>query len=109
MSNSDERWRCDIFLRFKYDSENLPLIKGETQDITFGDTLYTREDVQDRVRRAQLAILNPDLDNPDFPHSFLTSEPPPRSEMTFSRNTVVLRVSGPDIVDLSFVDLPGML
>ena len=28
--------------------------------------------------------------------------------MTFSRNTVVLKVSGPDIVDLSFVDLPGM-
>jgi len=107
MSNSDERWRCDVFLRFKYDSENLPLIGGQMLDIPFGDTLYTREDVQDRVRRAQLAILNPDLGSSAFPHSFLTSEPPSRSEMTFSRNTVVLKVSGPDIVDLSFVDLPG--
>lgn len=107
MTNSDQPWRCDVSLRFKYDTKNQPLIGGQMPDIPFGDTLYTREDVQDRVRRAQLAILNPKLDSPDFPRLFLTSEPPLRSEMTFSRNIVVLKVSGPDIVDVSFVDLPG--
>lgn len=108
MSNSDGSWRCEVYLRFKYDSHNRPLAGGQRSDIPFGGTLYTREDVQDRVRRAQLAILNPKLDDPDFPHSFLTSEPPSQSEITFSRNIIVLKVSGPDIVDLSFVDLPGM-
>jgi hypothetical protein len=107
MSNSDDPWRCDVYLRFKYDSQNHPLAGGQKQDMPFGGSLYTREEVQDRVRRAQLAILNPKLDDPDFPQSFLTSEPPSRSEITFSRNIIVLKVSGPDIVDLSFVDLPG--
>lgn len=108
LSNSDDPWRCDVYLRFKYDSYNRPLTGGQKQDMAFGGTLHTREEVQDRVRRAQLAILNPKLDDPNFPHSFLTSEPPSQSEITFSRNTIVLKVSGPDIVDLSFVDLPGM-
>jgi len=108
MTNSDKPWQCDVFLRFKYDSQNKPLIGGQISDIPFGDTLYTHEDVQDRVRRAQLAILSHKRDSPDFPRSFLTSELPLRSEVTFSRNIVVLKVSGPDIVDLSFVDLPGM-
>lgn len=107
LNHSDEPWRCDVYLRFKYDSQNQPLIGGQRPDIPFGGPVYSPEDVTDRVRRAQFAILNPNLDSPDFPRSFLTSEPPTHSEITFSRNIVVLKVSGPDIVDLSFVDLPG--
>ena len=63
MINSGEPWQCDVFLRFKYDSSNKPLAGGQKQDMHF-DTVYTREDVQDRVRRAQVAILNPRLDDP---------------------------------------------
>lgn len=108
MSNSNGPWRCDVYLRFKYDLQNRPLAGGQKRDIPFGGTLYAPEEVQDRVHRAQLAILNPNLDDPNFPQSFLTSEPPPRSEITFSHNIIVLKVSGPDIVDLSLVDLPGI-
>lgn len=108
MSNNDGDWRCDVYLRFKYDSHNRPLIGGQKPDMPFGSTLRTREDVQDRVRRAQFAILNPRLDDQEFPGSFLTSELPKESAITFSRNIIVLKVSGPDIVDLSFVDLPGV-
>jgi hypothetical protein len=107
MSNSDEPWRCEVYLRFNYDAQNRPLLERQ-REIQFGGVLYTREEVRERVRRAQLAILNPALDDPNYPHSFLTSEPVTQS-IQFSRNTIVLRVSGPDIEDLAFVDLPGTI
>lgn len=106
MIHSTEAWKCDVYLRFKYDAKGHPL-SGGPQQIPFGSTIYNREEVKDRVARAQLAILNPHLDDANFPQTFLTAEPPATSAISFSKNTIVLKVSGPEVVDLSFVDLPG--
>lgn len=94
-----------MYLRFKYDAHGQPLPVQE--QLPFGGTIYDREEVKDRVARAQLAILNPNFDDANFPASFLTSSAPETSAISFSRNVIVLQVSGPEVVDLSFVDLPG--
>ena len=76
---------------------------GDVRTEQFGDPIYDPADVAERVRRAQCAILSPDR----HPGVFLRGE-----EMTpdllFSKNCVSLEVSGPDVIDLSLVDLPGI-
>jgi hypothetical protein len=68
--------------------------------------MYDKSEVEDRIRRAQLAILNPDKSV----NSFLDGDEPfiiEGNSLTFSKNCVSLAISGPDVADLSFVDLPG--
>ena len=73
----------------------------------FGDTIYeeAKSEVEDRIRRAQLAILNPSkiasfyLNASDWEID--------TSESSFSKDCVTLEISGPDVADLSFCDLPG--
>ncbi len=66
-------------------------------------------DVKERLQRAQIAILNPELESSDFPNRFLVGDLPDSSTRaaSFSRNFINMTVEGPDVVDLSFVDLPG--
>ena len=73
--------------------------------VGFGDPIFEKSLVTDRIRRAQCAILNPDTDA-DF---FLDASPDDLDErhLSFSFNSVCLEISGKDVDDLSFVDLPG--
>ena len=66
-----------------------------------------KQQVEERIRRAQRAILRPSQD----PNTFLSGpdEEPDTWEQKFSKNCVSLEISGPDLTDLSFCDLPGML
>jgi hypothetical protein len=61
--------------------------------------------VEERIRRAQRAVLNPS----EEPHLFLEGPDvdPLQRQLTFSSNCVSLQISGSDVADLSFVDLPG--
>jgi hypothetical protein len=71
----------------------------------FGDTIYDKSLVTERIRRAQCAILNPDTPNTHF----LDASPDELKErqLSFSSNSVCLEIRGRDVEDLSFVDLPG--
>ncbi len=102
---SSEPWECEVSLKFQVDARNVPLPR--VRNFSFGPTIRDPAQVEDRLRRAQLAILNPDLDRDGFPESFLTGSLPEARSVSFSRNCISLKVRGPDIVDLSFVDLPG--
>lgn len=62
--------------------------------------------MEERIRRAQRAILNPDTHFQSFLDG--DDEDPKERQLTFSKNTVCLEVSSEDVADLSFVDLPGM-
>lgn len=104
--HSEGPWKCEIALRFKFDEHGNPLSDGQ-KELPFGPIILKKTDVVDRLRRAQLAILSPDLDSPTFPQSFLTAPSSSSSGTSFSLNTIVMKISGPDVVDLSFVDLPG--
>jgi hypothetical protein len=81
----------------------------EPKTVGFGDTIFDKLLVTERIRRAQCAILNPNTD-PDF---FLDAGPDDlkdsKNHLTFSSNSVCLEISGKDMDDLSFFDLPGGL
>ncbi|KAK0347325.1 hypothetical protein LTR59_004085 [Friedmanniomyces endolithicus] len=64
-----------------------------------------KNDLQDLLRRAQLAILNPHQP----PQDFLHGDPHANTKVGFSPNTVSLQIEGPGLPDLSFVDLPGAI
>ena len=73
--------------------------------VEFGDPIFEKPLVTDRIRRAQCAILNPDKDR----NFFLDASPDDLDvrHLSFSFNSVCLEISGKDVDDLSFVDLPG--
>lgn len=100
-----------VSLRTTTDPKGQPL--GQSKDEIFGPPIYNKAEVEDRIRRAQLAILNPHKSAA----SFLSQEDGEdevgisqdgQTSLTFSMNCVSLAISGPDVADLSFVDLPGV-
>lgn len=98
-----ETWSCKIFLRFHVDATGAPLV--HMREIPFGPTLFNTEDVERMLRRAQRAILRPNLD----PSAFLDDSDLHvfGIPLTFSGNCVCVRVEGPKVPDLYFYDLPG--
>ena len=93
-------------LRRTVDKQGQPL--GIAENIPFGLDITNKADVEERIRRAQRAILNPSTN----PSAFLTGpdgDPDGGAELTFSKNCISLELSGPDLTDLSFCDLPGTL
>ncbi|KAG9036512.1 hypothetical protein FS837_001657 [Tulasnella sp. UAMH 9824] len=100
-----DTWSCKIFLRFHVDSTGTPL--PHMREIPFGPTLFNTEDVERMLRRAQRAILRPDLD----PSTFLDDSDLHvfGIPLTFSGNCVCVRVEGPNVPDLYFYDLPGII
>ncbi|KAG8920245.1 hypothetical protein FRC02_001037 [Tulasnella sp. 418] len=98
-------WSCKVTLRFRVDELNRPL--NVHSDHPFGDTIYDKQEVEDRLRQAQRAILRPGTDI----NSFLTNADLniPGESQSFSNNCVCIRVAGPDVPDLYFYDLPGII
>ncbi|TCD67241.1 hypothetical protein EIP91_000370 [Steccherinum ochraceum] len=108
----DGPWQCEIRLRkIGHDAS----IKSGSKEQNFGPLITDKDDLEEMIRRAQLAILNPDV--PDvFFESFETSllqpgQLPPGSsrQLAFSSDVVCLDISGPDVTDLAFIDLPGII
>ncbi|KAJ7234502.1 P-loop containing nucleoside triphosphate hydrolase protein [Mycena haematopus] len=80
LSRSDAPWNCTVELRIITDKNGQPL--GQARTEAFGETIWDKSAVEDRIRKAQRAILNPSR--------------PPRGFLD-------------DVADLSFVDLPGLI
>ncbi|KIM52928.1 hypothetical protein SCLCIDRAFT_32268 [Scleroderma citrinum Foug A] len=96
-------WTCSVKPRFiadRYGAQIKPHV------ITFGDPVTSdKSDVEERIRRAQRAILNPSMG----PKTFLECVHVWENETSFSRNYVSLEISGKELADFSFVDLPGLV
>jgi hypothetical protein len=75
---------------------------SNAQKVQFGPVITDKLEVTERIRRAQRAILNPST-----PPDVFLSGANTDYEVPFSSNRIVLHVSGPDITDLNFIDLPG--
>jgi hypothetical protein len=73
--------------------------------VEFGDPIFDKPLVTERIRRAQSAILNPNIPTRKFLEASLDSLE--GRQLSFSSNSVYLEISGRDIDDLFFVDLPG--
>ncbi|PVF95175.1 hypothetical protein CPB86DRAFT_711675, partial [Serendipita vermifera] len=95
-------WRCRIGVKYGFgvSGEKLPQPRVEI----FGEDIFEPHEVPERIFRAQAAILWPDLDSRDFLDldQYETS-----SEC--SANSVTVEIEGPEVEDLTFVDLPGII
>lgn len=96
---SNTQWMCSVWLQLNT-ANGSPL--PNPQKIPFGEPITEKSEVTERVRRAQRAILSPST-SPDI---FLSGADP-ATECSFSENRIVLHISGPDVDDLNFIDLPG--
>lgn len=79
---------------------------GNPEQIPFGPTIYNPDEVTERVRFAQRAILNPERNESFYLHDN-DSIDDSHSPLAFSQDYISIQISGPGLVDLSFVDLPG--
>lgn len=82
---------------------------GQARNQQFGKVIYDKELVEERIRRAQRAILNPTVKPKQFLNRDIDDEVDGmEGQLSFSNNCVSLQISGPDVADLSFCDLPGL-
>ncbi|KIJ13505.1 hypothetical protein PAXINDRAFT_81017 [Paxillus involutus ATCC 200175] len=103
LSHSDSPWKCIVKLHFSTDSKGASI---PVRLVPFGDPITLKSSVEERIRRAQRAILNPSVDPKKYLHGENVSN---ENELSFSKNYVSLEISGRDLADLSFVDLPGLI
>ncbi|TFK32039.1 P-loop containing nucleoside triphosphate hydrolase protein [Crucibulum laeve] len=111
MSSSSASWSCSIALRKEYDSSGARLEASTT--LAFGAEITDKAQVEIWLRRAQAAVLSPHLSPEDFytkteaelKHATATDD----KMLTFSKNVVCVHVNDPDVTDLSFIDLPGLI
>jgi len=113
LQHSDDPWYCKISLRFETGDDGRPL---ETiREIPFGDLLRTLDGVEAALRRAQLAILNPSVSANDWAQATDADVQKAKEgslalgskkQFSFSTNLVCIDISGPDVTDLAFLDLP---
>ncbi|GAA5832477.1 hypothetical protein JCM5353_003251 [Sporobolomyces roseus] len=116
LQHSDDPWYCKISLRFETGDDGRPL---ETiREIPFGDLLRTLDGVESALRRAQLAILNPSVSANDWAKASDadvqkakegTLALGSKKQFSFSTNLVCIDISGPEVTDLAFLDLPGII
>ncbi|KAI6160830.1 P-loop containing nucleoside triphosphate hydrolase protein [Pisolithus thermaeus] len=104
LTQEDTPWTCVVKLHFITDERGSPI---KASILTFGDAISNKVHVEERIRRAQRAILNPNTDYKKFLKSY--EVPSGANEMSFSRNYVSLEISGRELADVSFVDLPGLI
>ena len=90
-------------LRKTFDKQGQPL--GISGNDPFGPVITDKKEVEERIRRAQRAILNPSISHGTF--LLGPDREPDIPELSFSKNCVCLELTGPDLTDLSFCDLPG--
>ncbi|EJC99591.1 uncharacterized protein FOMMEDRAFT_92854 [Fomitiporia mediterranea MF3/22] len=113
LSNSPEPFKCQIFLRIEKDQFGLPV--REVKETKFGPLLHDKRELEVMLRRAQLAILNPSVPKDRFADLDLETldpdKPPLGSfrQLQFSPNVICLDIFSPDVTNLSFIDLPGII
>lgn len=106
LSHSREQWSCQIKIRWEYEADGRSP-RGEVSEVDFGPLLVDKAQVEPLLRRAQAAILSPNTPASTFVTMGDDQLKANRSAMPFSRNVVCVELSGPELADLSFVDLPG--
>ncbi|KAJ3825902.1 P-loop containing nucleoside triphosphate hydrolase protein [Lentinula raphanica] len=101
----DAAWKCVITIRTITDRSGQAL--GQPLNEPFGEVIYDKAQVEDRLRRAQRAILNPHISRSQI--LLGDDELNDGRALTFSSNYVSMQISGPGVADLSFCDLPGLV
>lgn len=104
-------WTCRLSIRWEFDDEGKRLQRVD--ETPFGKPITNKTDVELALRRAQAAVLNPEspalffvsMSEQDLADSMVNND----KTLRFSRNVLCVDICGPDLTDLSFVDLPGII
>ncbi|CAO1621291.1 unnamed protein product [Sympodiomycopsis kandeliae] len=101
LSNSDCDWECHVSLR------------SDSEEVPFGPVIKDSLIVQDRLKRAQLALLSGTALSTLDTSAYLTTEiqniPQSHSQLSFTSSSICLSIHSRDVINLSFVDLPGLI
>ncbi|RUS19485.1 P-loop containing nucleoside triphosphate hydrolase protein, partial [Endogone sp. FLAS-F59071] len=101
----DTSWRCQVNIRWEKDE-----IRGVQLDTVreekFGPEITDPLGVEDWVRRAQKAVLNPSTSSSEYLGMY---EDDNVNELRFSQNVVCINVVGNNLPNLSLMDLPGII
>ncbi|KZV76766.1 hypothetical protein PENSPDRAFT_622214 [Peniophora sp. CONT] len=105
-------WSCQISIRLEYDERSNKKLDKPDEDL-FGGMITDKGQVELALRRAQFAVLNPEVSRDrilSMSHSELkTGASGALKGLDFSRNVVCIDIRGPDLTDLYFIDLPGLI
>ncbi|GAA6008899.1 hypothetical protein JCM11491_003826 [Sporobolomyces phaffii] len=116
LQHSPDAWYCKISIRFETGEDGRPLEK--IAETPFGVLIRDPENVEAALRRAQLAVLNPSVSPADWAKA--TDEDVKKAkegltvlgskkQLSFSTNLVCIDIAGPEVTDLAFLDLPGII
>jgi hypothetical protein len=94
-----------VSLRLVTDEDGV--VRAQPRRVEFGDPIFDKALVTERIRRAQSAILNPGVPPEKVLNASLDESEERPFKLSFSSNSVCLEIRGRDVEDLSFVDLPG--
>lgn len=109
--SSSTTWTCQIFIRREFDKSGRLLDK--VSELPFGDPIRNKDQLEFALWRAQVAVLNPHLPLSSFlahsgdqlcKHPFVSKD-----TLSFSRDTICVDLEGPELTELAFVDLPGLI
>ncbi|KAK2871630.1 hypothetical protein FQN49_002983 [Arthroderma sp. PD_2] len=117
----DSPWTCRVLLMKKYifDSSGRaqratnakplgPWIEQDPEELHFS-TLTDKAMLQEHLKWAQLATLNPGRSHNDFIPGEDQETDSTYTQVKFSPNVVRLDITGPGFPNLSFYDLPGVI
>ena len=122
-SGDNAPWTCNVILSYKYiymPTKTDHRAQGATKARPLGPwvqqspehhdfvTLHSKDQVEEALRCAQLAILNPHQP-PTLYAPFQNRQTPETIKVKFSPNVIRLDISGPKLLNLSFFDLPGVI
>ncbi|KAG7441691.1 P-loop containing nucleoside triphosphate hydrolase protein [Guyanagaster necrorhizus] len=111
MISSASTWSCTIYLNFKHEISENPHVSPNR--VRFGPLITNKDSVELWIRRAQAAILCPHRPREDFINMSMASlrnlATVDLEMLPFSNDIVQVELRDPDLTDLSFVDLPGII
>ncbi|KAJ7467527.1 P-loop containing nucleoside triphosphate hydrolase protein [Mycena latifolia] len=109
---SAPEWACRISLRYEFDAAGKRRPQAEVLKKPFGGIISEKDEVEVMLRRAQLAVLDPRTAIPTIMKmgvEELKEKMQDGKTASFSKNVVCIDLEGPDLTDLQFVDLPGII
>ncbi|MCJ1397446.1 hypothetical protein MMC11_000639 [Xylographa trunciseda] len=116
-ATSETPWECQVLLQRRYTyvgedskTQNRPLgpwLERQVENQHF-KTVNHKDELCDALHWAQLAILNPG-NSPERYRPGSNSGTEQTIQVKFSPNCVSLEITGPDLPNLAFYDLPGVI
>ncbi|CAG8677411.1 4563_t:CDS:2, partial [Racocetra persica] len=111
LSEVPKTWSCQVSLCKEYDEHEKRL--SNPIETKFGRPIDDPDKVELMARRAQKALLNPMRESDEYINwgfSYQTDEDDSRSNgLKFTKNVVCVGIKGPNVPNLSLIDLPGII